>query len=145
MAYSAEIKRQNPSCFVFLLDQSGSMADAFGTGEGNQKKADALADIINRLLQNLVIKCAKEEGVRDYFHVGVVGDRAQVGSAFTGPLAGQQLVPISQLGNPPARIEQRTKKTPDGAGGSVDQQVRFPVWFDPTANGAKCRCAKGLG
>ena len=140
MAYSAEIKRQNPSCFVFLLDQSGSMADAFGTGEGNQKKADALADTINRLLQNLVIKCAKEEGVRDYFHVGVIGYGAQVGSAFTGPLAGQQLVPISQLGNSPTRIEQRTKKTPDGAGGLVDQQVRFPVWFDPTANGGTPMC-----
>ena len=140
MAYSAEIKRQNPSCFVFLLDQSGSMADAFGTGEGNQKKADALADTINRLLQNLVIKCAKEEGVRDYFHVAVLGYGAQVGSAFTGPLAGQQLVPISQLGNSPARIEQRTKKTPDGAGGLVDQQVRFPVWFDPTANGGTPMC-----
>jgi len=140
MAYSAEISRNNPSCFVFLIDQSGSMADAFGTGEGNQKKADALADVINRLLQNLVIKCAKEEGVRDYFHVGVIGYGAQVGAAFTGPLSGQQLVPISQLGNSPARIEKRTKKIPDGAGGLVDQEVRFPVWFDPIANGGTPMC-----
>src|SRR5260370_464977 len=93
MPYTAEIKRQNPSCFVFLIDQSGSMGDPFGSGEGNQRKADALADVINRLLQNLVIKCAKEDGVRDFFHVGVIGYGTQVGPAFTGPLAGQQLVP----------------------------------------------------
>src|ERR1039457_1861482 len=135
MAYSAEISRGSPSCFVFLIDQSGSMADVFGAGEGNQRKADGVADAINRMLQNLVIKCAKEEGIRDYFHVGVIGYGAQVGPAFSGTLAGRQLVPISEVGNSPARIDQRNKKVPDGAGGIVEQAVRFPVWFEPVANG----------
>jgi len=135
MAYSAEISRGNPSCFVFLIDQSGSMADTFGAGEGNQKKADGVADAINRMLQNLVIKCAKEEGIRDYFHVAVIGYGAQVGPAFSGALAGKQIVPISEVGNSPARVEQRNKKVPDGAGGLVDQPVRFPIWFEPVANG----------
>ena len=66
MPYSAEISRANPSCFLFLIDQSGSMEDPFGGGEATRKKADLVADAINRLLQNLVIKCAKEEGIRDY-------------------------------------------------------------------------------
>jgi hypothetical protein len=48
------------------------MADTV-PNQTNRKKADALADAINRLLQNLVIRCAKEEGVRDYFYVGVIG------------------------------------------------------------------------
>ncbi len=135
MAYSAEISRGNPSCFVFVIDQSGSMGDPFGAGDGNQKKSDGVADAINRMLQNLVIKCAKEEGIRDYFHVGVIGYGAQVGPAFSGALAGRQLVPISEVGNSPARVEQRTKKVPDGAGGLVDQPVRFPIWFEPIANG----------
>lgn len=135
MAYSAEISRGNPSCFVFLIDQSGSMGDPFGGGDGNQKKADGVADAINRMLQNLVIKCAKEEGIRDYFHVCVIGYGAQVGPAFSGTLAGRQLVSISEVGNCPARVDQRTKKVPDGAGGIVDQPVRFPVWFEPVANG----------
>lgn len=134
MAYSAEISRGNPSCFVFLIDQSGSMGDPFGAGDGNQKKAGGVADAINRMLQNLVIKCAKEEGIRDYFHVGVIGYGAQVGPAFSGALSGRQLVPISEVGNSPARVEQRTKKVPDGAGGIVDSPVRFPIWFEPVAN-----------
>jgi len=66
MSYSAEISRTNPSCFLFLVDQSGSMSDPFGDGEVPRKKADGVADATNRLLQNLVIKCAKEEGIRDY-------------------------------------------------------------------------------
>ena len=144
MSYTAEISRGNPSCFVFLIDQSGSMGDVFGAGEGNQKKADGVADAINRLLQNLVIKCAKEEGVRDYFHVAVIGYGAQVGPAFSGLLAGRQFVPISEVANAPARIESRNKKVSDGAGGLVDQQVRFPVWFEAVNNaGTPMRQALG--
>src|SRR5688572_17644648 len=104
MAYSAEISRANPSAFLFLLDQSGSMADAFG-GDTTKKKADKVADVINRFLQNLTIKCGKNEGIRDYYHVGVLGYGANVGPAFSGALAGRELVPISEIGNSPARLE----------------------------------------
>ncbi len=140
MPYSAEISRANPSCFLFLIDQSGSMEDPFGGGEVSRKKADLVADAINRLLQNLVIKCAKEEGIRDYFHVGVIGYGDNVGPALSGALAGKQLVSISEIGNQPARIEQRMKKVEDGAGGLVEQPIRFPVWFDPMAHGATPMC-----
>jgi hypothetical protein len=64
MSYSAEISRINPSCFLFLIDQSGSMQDSFGSGEIVKKKADGVADAINRLLQELVLKCAKSVGHR---------------------------------------------------------------------------------
>ncbi len=101
MSYSAEISRTNPTCFLFLIDQSGSMADAV-PNQPNRKKADAVADAINRLLQNLVIRCAKEEGVRDYFYVGVIGYGNTVGPAFSGPLAAKELVSISEVGNMPA-------------------------------------------
>jgi hypothetical protein len=140
MPYTAEISRSNPSCLLFLIDQSGSMDDAFGAGENNRKKADGVADAINRLLQNLVIKCAKSEGVRDYYHVGVIGYGAKVGPAFGGALSGRDLVPISEVADNPARIEERTRKTDDGAGGLVDQTVKFPVWFEPVSRGGTPMC-----
>lgn len=140
MPYQAEISRSNPSCFLFLIDQSGSMEDPFAGGDSSRRKADLLADAINRLLQNLVIKCAKEEGIRDYFHVGVIGYGAKVGPALGGQLAGRELVPISDIGNLPARIEERKKKVEDGAGGLVEQTIRFPIWFDPVYHGATPMC-----
>jgi hypothetical protein len=139
MPYSAEISRTNPTCLTFLIDQSGSMADVV-PGQGSRKKADALADAINRLLQNLVIRCAKEDGVRDYFYVSVIGYGTQVGPAFSGSLAGKETVPISEVGNMPARIEQRTKKVDDGAGGLTDQSIRLPIWIDPVAGGGTPMC-----
>ncbi len=141
MAYTAEVSRSNPSCFVFLIDQSASMDDPFGGGESTRKKADAVADAINKLLQNLVLKCAKSEGVRDYFNVTVIGYGGSVGPAFGGALSGRDIVPISDIANLPARIDERTKKVDDGAGGLVDQTVKFPIWFDPIANNGTPMCA----
>ena len=133
MAYTAEISRQNPSCFLFVIDQSTSMIDPI---RGLDKsKAQFAADAVNKLLSNLIIKCAKSEGIRDYYHVGVIGYGASVGSAFTGGLADKNLVPVSAIADNPARIEERTKKVDDGAGGLVDQKVKFPVWFDAVAGG----------
>ncbi len=134
MPYSAEISRANPSCFVFLIDQSGSMEDPIGST--NKRKSDSVADAINRLLQNLIIKCARGDGVRDFYEVAVIGYGANVGSAFSGQLAGRELVPLSDLANFPARIEERVKKVDDGAGGFLEQKIKFPIWFEPTSGGA---------
>jgi hypothetical protein len=140
MPYQAEVSRVNPSSFLFLIDRSGSMSDPFSGGAEGKNKADGVADAINRLIQSLVIKCAKSEGVRDYYYVGVIGYGAEVGPAFSGPLAGQELVPISQVADQPARVEERTKKVDDGAGGLVDQTIKFPIWFDPVAHGPTPMC-----
>jgi hypothetical protein len=134
MPYSAEISRANPSCFIFLIDQSGSMEDPIGNTD--KKKSDSVADAINRLLQNLIIKCARGDGVRDFYEVAVIGYGASVGSAYGGALAGRELVPLSDLANNPARIEERIKKVDDGAGGVLEQKIKFPIWFEPTSGGA---------
>ena len=157
--YTAEISRNHPTMILFLLDQSGSMQEVYDPKDSKPmdepfvadgktythtasgpSKAVALADAINKLLQNLVIKCAKEEGVRDYFHVGVIGYGMEVGPSFVGTLSGRDLVPISEVGGS-ARMETRTKKISDGAGGLVEVEVKFPIWFEAVANGGTPMCA----
>ncbi len=140
MSYDAEVNRANPSCFLFLIDQSGSMSDAFGDGESTKSKADGVADAINRLLQNIIIKCAKSEGIRDYYYVGVLGYGNTVSQAFDISLSGNKLIPISQIANNPSRIEERIKKSNDGAGGIIDETVKFPIWFDPRSDGGTPMC-----
>lgn len=145
MPYTAEINRSSPTAFIFVIDQSGSMADAMPGSDPPKKKCDAVADSVNNLLRNLSLRCARPDGVRDYFYVGVIGYGATVGSAYGGSLSGQELVPLSALANSPAKVEERTKKTDDGAGGLIDQKVKFPVWFEPRANGGTPMCqALGL-
>lgn len=142
MAYSAEISRNNPTLFVFLLDQSGSMEDVFGAGEARLRKADALADVVNRTLHDLVIRCTKSEEIRNYYDISIVGyggsTALPVGSALG---AGEVIKKISDIAEHPLRLENRTKKVPDGAGGLVEQTVRFPIWIEPQAGNGTPMCA----
>jgi hypothetical protein len=139
LPYAAEISRTNPTALVFLLDQSSSMLEPFG-GQPEKSKADGVADALNRLLQNLVLKCAKADGIRDFFHVGIVSYGGRVTPAFGGALAGQSLVPVSKVANNPLRVEVRTRKVDDGAGGLVEQHFKFPVWFEARPTGRTPMC-----
>src|SRR5579884_4088016 len=126
MPYSAEISRSNPTCFLFLLDQSKSMLGPISGGQG-KTKADAVADSLNRLLYTLVLRCVWGQHVLDRFHVGVLGYGRQVVPALGGALAGRELVPIGELARNPVRVE---------------QLVKMPVWFDPAGGGKTpmCQC-----
>src|SRR5439155_7426366 len=127
MAYQAEISRKNPGCFLFLIDQSESMEDPFGGGEAGRRKAEELATILNKLIHTLCIRCSKSDSIYDYFHVGVLGySEESCKPALGGELSGHSLVPISELASKPLRIEERKKKSDDGAGGVLDQTVKFP-------------------
>ena len=139
MPYSAEINRSKPTAFFFLIDQSGSMDERWGM-DGTKRKCDAVADAINRLLSTLVVRCAKGEDVRPYFQVSVLGYSGTVSSGFAGKLAGRQFVPINEVADHPLRVEQRTRKEDDGAGGLVERTVRFPIWFEAEANGGTPMC-----
>ncbi|MBI5760746.1 MAG: VWA domain-containing protein [Planctomycetales bacterium] len=134
MAYSAQINRTNPTCIVFLVDQSASMAKSFGA-QPDKKKSDGVADAINRLLQTLCIKCGRADGIREYFQIGVIGYGLKVQSAMGGNLGGRGLVSIGEIASSPLRVENRTKLVEDGVGGVIKQNLKFPVWFEPVANG----------
>ena len=134
MPYEAAIQRSNPTVFLFVVDLSGSMADKMASSD--KSKADFVADVLNRTLMNLIGRCGKPEGVRDYFHIGVIaygGD--YVGNGFQGVLGSQLLNPISVIANNPLRVEDRMQRISDGAGGLVEQPIKFPVWFESTASG----------
>ncbi|WP_263785237.1 vWA domain-containing protein [Salinibacter grassmerensis] len=147
MPYSAEISRQQPTAILLLLDQSASMQEPFGgaekTGDAAPSRARVLADTVNDLLQNLVLRCAKEEGVRDYFHVGVIGYGQRV-QRLVQPTEeydpGTGLVPISHLADRPQRMEQRVKEVDDGDGGTTETRVKTPIWFDPQAKNGTPMC-----
>jgi hypothetical protein len=138
--YTVEISRGNPTAFVFVIDQSGSMVDRFGGGAA-KSKAQEVADAINNLLYTLVMRCSKGDDVLDWFHVAVIGYGAQVGSCLNGTVAGHDLVPISQVAANPAKLEEKTRKVSDGAGGLVDSVVKMPIWVKPLANGGTPMCA----
>jgi len=139
MPYTAQISRTNPACILFLIDQSKSMDHP--CVEGNpQTKAVMVADAVNRLLQNVVLRSAKADGVRDYFRVGLIGYGKTVKSGLGGSVPFEVLVPVSKVADRPLRVETRTKMVHDGACELVEQKVKFPVWLEPEAGGKTPMC-----
>ncbi|MBI4551676.1 MAG: VWA domain-containing protein [Candidatus Latescibacteria bacterium] len=144
--YFEEISRNKPSCIAFLIDQSGSMAEGFGERRGrdlvrepNPTKAQGASDALNRCLANIVMRCTKDEGVRDYFEVGVWGYGATVGVELAGATEGRELIPVSELYEI-SRIEDRIRQVPDGSGGLISETIKFPVWVDVKADGNTPMC-----
>lgn len=106
-------------------------------GAPGKTKAEAVAEAINQLLYTLVLRCVWGNSVLDRFQVAVLGYGTEVQSGWRGGLAGQDLVPISEVARAPLRVEQRSQMAPDGS----IQSIRFPIWFEPTADGNTAMCA----
>jgi hypothetical protein len=119
MPYTAEISRRNPSAILFVIDQSGSMAEHWNE---QITKAQAPADAVNRLLQETIIKCSKEEGVCHYFDVGVRSYSGETVRDALSFIPGGVLKPVYELERNPLRLEECRKALPDGAGGSSSRR-----------------------
>ncbi|MCP3856635.1 MAG: VWA domain-containing protein [Actinomycetia bacterium] len=130
MPYAQRVDRENPACFVFLVDQSFSMTEPCA-GRPDQSKAEALADAINNLLYELVMRCVKNpsEGPRHYYDIAVIGYGGTIGPAWGGNLAGRDLVPIVDIANNAMRVDEKDRST-------TGKSIKRPVWFDPIADGA---------
>jgi uncharacterized protein YegL len=139
MTYSAEISRDNPTCLLFVIDQSGSMDEKMIT---SKSKAEFVADVLNKTIYTLITNCTRAGGVRNYFDIGVIGyGGGGVGPGLGGALSGNVIHPITALETSPLRIEDRTRLDDDGAGGVLERKIKFPVWFDATSSGGTPMCA----
>ena len=127
MPYQSEISASCPSCFLFLIDQSTSMAEKITAGDGTEQKCTGVAKAMNNWLRELSLKCSKSDGVRDYYHVGVIGYGMRVQPSLN-VASDDPMVPISVVANNPSRV--------DGEEGSP----RTPVWFDAVADGGTPMC-----
>jgi hypothetical protein len=137
---NSDITRDNPSCFLFIIDQSSSMAQFFGDRRENATKAEGVALALNNLLRNLIITCSKSDGVRNYFDIGVIGYGQTVAPAWGGPLAGQELVPIRDVAAHFARVVEKKQMVTNSRGQLVEQTVKTPVWVEPRSGGSTLMC-----
>ena len=145
MPYSADISRTNPACFLFLIDQSGSMTQALA-GTPGQRKMDQAAAAINRILDTMVQRCSQGMDVLDYFHIGVIGyftdprGAAEVSSVLPDTTLEQPFLTVSEVAEV-AELEERQVKVSDGAGGLVEVTQQVPIWLLPFAQYGTPMCA----
>ena len=144
MPYTADISRNNPACFLFLIDQSGSMSGALG-GQPGLRKMDGVADAVNKILDATSQRCSQGMEIRDYFDIGVITyttdetGNPDVASVLPETSPEQPFLKISQVAEA-AEMEERQVKEPDGAGGIVEVTRKVPVWLRPEAKWGTPMC-----
>src|SRR5262245_35022876 len=138
MSYDRRIDRLHPALIIVLVDQSDSMTEPIGGSR--VPKAQAVADRINLLLHELVLRCAKTRGEppRPYFSVSVIGysttdDGEPIVESVLRVDSAAESATTTELAADPLRIESR----PGPRGGTVNA----PVWVEPVGRGGTPMCA----
>ena len=130
LSCNVQVSRRKPACLILLVDQSFSMN--YRIAGRDTRKKDAVADVVNNVLYNAVLTSTKEDGVRHYFDVGILGYGVDevVKSAFD-----QDLVPIGWVADNPRSWVTKAWDEDDGEGGTVRVEEEMPIWLEPFAKG----------
>ena len=144
MSYTAEISRKNPGCFLFLVDQSGSMRGALGGQPGSYKHEQASA-ALNRTVSEIIQRCSNGEEIWNYFHVGIVtynttGTGVPVVTTPFEDVGASAPFRLAREVGEAAEIIDRPVKESDGKGGLIELTVGVPEWLAPEASGATPMC-----
>ena len=139
MVYKSDISRENPTCILFIVDQSTSMQNRL---EGGSSKALYLADAINRAIYTMIVRCTRSDGIRDYFQLGIIGySGSEARNAWLGALALQELHDISEVAAKPFEIQERHQQFASDSDSMESRPVKFPIWMKPVSAGYTSMCA----
>ena len=113
--YTAQITRNTPTAFIFLVDQSISMQKKTILYGEEMTMAEAAARIVNNQINELVLRCIKMGETRHYYDIAMVGYGVKAYSGWQGELEGRDFVSPEELKSHPytkilTRKETRTRK-----------------------------------
>lgn len=134
-AYTAQITRNTPTAFIFLIDHSGSMSRKTTLFGEQMTLAEAVARVLNRQINELVNRCVKADDVRHYYDIAVIGYGRDVYPGWNGNLDGRYFVSPKELrDNPYKKItvkeEKRTRK------GTTIKEVEKVQWVEARSDGS---------
>jgi len=132
--YTAQITRNTPTAFIFLVDQSVSMKRITTLNGEQMSLAEAVARIVNNQINELVLRCIKTTEVRHYYDIAVIGYGHETYSGWNGMLAGRDFVSPEELKNNPfkkitVKEEKRTRK------GTMIKEIEKVQWLEPRCDG----------
>lgn len=134
MTHTQSITRAHRTAFILLIDGSGSMAEKTLYRGHAVAKSEAVASITNDLLFELIERARRDDGIRDYYDIGVMtytGDD-EVCSLLPD---GRKMMSVKELSEiePTIRKEIVEQRLPDG--GIILREMPHAEWIHPLAEG----------
>lgn len=137
--YTQSITRTRRTAFILAIDGSGSMAETIRFRGRTTTKAEAVAAIANDLLFELIERARRDDGVRDYYDIALIGyggdDRVE--SLLPD---GAETLTVTELAarRPVLRTRSEELRLPDGR--IALRETTFPQWVAPHAAGQTPMC-----
>lgn len=134
MAYSANITQNNRQTIIFLIDQSGSMNENITWCGNLMTKAEAVTDVVNNALGEIVARCNNYGQYKSYFNIAVIGYGGNGVKSLLGE-GRQVFFTPSELGYGWKRNVEviNVRKLPNGK--ECATKVNKKVWIEPHAEG----------
>ena len=133
--YTAQITRNTPTAFIFMVDHSVSMDRTTNLFGEEMTMAEAASRIVNQQINELVLRCIKSNEVRHYYDIAVIGYGQDAYYAWNGDLEGRKFVSPEELRDNPykkitVREEKRTRK------GTTVREVEKVQWMEARHDGS---------
>jgi uncharacterized protein YegL len=140
--YNARVKTNQPCCIALLLDQSGSMSEKVINNLGETvKKSEYLAQEVNKFLNEILLKCRREDQYKNYFDILIIGygreedeDYEGVVLAWEGKLKGKSWVNVNDLLETFLRKDIIETKNTKAFGPKIIK-IEYKCWIEPYAEG----------
>ncbi len=141
--YTAQITRNTPTAFIFLVDQSVSMKRTTNLYGEQITLAEAVARIVNKQIYDLILRCVKMNDIRHYYDIAVIGYGHDVYSGWNGTLSGRDFVSPEEIKNNPykkitVREEVRTRK------GTQIKEIEKNQWLEAKCDGYRTHVHKAF-
>lgn len=130
--YTQDITRRHRTAFILVVDRSASMQEMVRVGMLKMTKSQALTLITSSILQELIDRCRRDESVRDYYDVAVIGYGDGKVELLFGEKGFISLEQLAQLNTKSHTIAFEAMQ-PDGECILIEKSIR--VWFEPKAEG----------
>lgn len=129
--YHSQITRAHKGAFLILLDQSGSMAEEAPFEGHTTTKAEALCDVLNGLLEEIINHCHREGFVGDYFDIGIIG----YSGTEARNLLGKGFVSVTKINTIDTPVKHQILSRTLPSGESFQTIVERRCWIAPVAKG----------
>lgn len=130
--YSQEITQAHKAAIVIAIDQSCSMSGRMDVDGWDISKAESVAMVAGRIIDELILRSKRDNAIRDYYDIAIVGySDGEVYSLLGGEF---DFVPIAQLTN--REVEHTTYLLSHlTLNGVSDFYEDVSLWVKPRAQG----------
>ncbi|MFR9602757.1 MAG: vWA domain-containing protein [Rikenellaceae bacterium] len=133
--YERSITREHRTAFVVMIDQSGSMAELVGYEGRMMTKAAAVAEATNLIIGELMERARRQDGIRDYYDIAVVGYSGQSVRPMLSSGDDKPFISIEELSKREVKIHSRVEERLAPNGMTIPYTITTPMWVTPQAAG----------